>query len=270
MQRRTFLKTAGLAAGFVAARPFSDFAASAEAFDFPLWDLHVHLTDRFSIKQVMAIAQERNVRFGIVEHPGSAAIRSDADLRNYILGLRKFPVLIGLQPVSLGWSKRFSPELLAQVDYVLMDPQTIPLGNGEFMHIWEFNTYVDDTNEFMERYMAYGLEILNKEPINIFGWPLFLPVCIARDYYTLWTQDRMQQLISAAKTRNIAFEINDMSHTPHEEFIKMAKERGLKFTFGSDSRNNNAGRLAYCKRIARKCSLKEDDFYRPAHKTGRL
>ena len=54
----------------MAARPFSNFAASAEKFDFPLWDLHVHLTDRFSIKQVLDIAQERNVRFGIVEHPG--------------------------------------------------------------------------------------------------------------------------------------------------------------------------------------------------------
>jgi histidinol phosphatase-like PHP family hydrolase len=179
-------------------------------------------------------------------------------------------VLIGLQPVNLGWSKKFSPELLAQVDYVLMDPQTIPLGNGDFMHIWEFSTYVEDTNEFMERYMAYSLEILTKEPINIFGWPLFLPVCIARDYYTLWTQDRMQQLISAAKARNIAFEINDMSHTPHEEFIKMSKEQGLKFTFGSDSRNSNAGRLVYCKQVARKCGLKTEDFYTPEHKTGNL
>ena len=270
MKRRTFLKTAGLAAGFLASRPLVNFAASAERLEFPLLDLHVHLTERFSINQAMKLAQERDARFGIVEHPGSGVIRNDADLRDYIERLRKFPVFIGLQPVNLGWSKRFSPNLLAQVDYVLMDPQTIPLGNGEFMHIWEFSTYVEDTNEFMERYMAYSLEILAKEPINIFGWPLFLPVCIARDYYTLWTQDRMQQLISAAKSRNIAFEINDMSHTPHEEFIKMAKDQGLKFTFGSDSRNNNAGRLVYCKQVARKCGLKADDFYTPVHKTGDL
>ncbi len=254
----------------MAARPFSNFAVAAEKSEFPLWDLHVHLTDRFSIKEALEIAKERNVRFGIVEHPGQGAIRDDAGLRDYIARMRKSPVLIGLQPVNLGWSKRFSPELLAQIDYVLMDPQTIPLGKGEFMHIWQFDTYVEDTNEFMERYMAYSLEILHTEPIKIFGWPLFLPVCIARDYYTLWTQDCMQRLISAAKARNIAFEINDMSHTPHEEFIRMAKEHGLKFTFGSDSRNANAGRLAYCKRIAQKCGLKADDFYIPSHKTGNL
>ena len=80
----------------------------------------------------------------------------------------------------------------------------------------------------------------------------------------------MQQLISAAKKRNIAFEINDLSHTPHEQFINTAKAQGLKFTFGSDSRNNNAGRLAYCRHIARKCGLEANDFYTPSHKTGNL
>jgi len=113
------------------------------------------------------------------------------------------------------------------------------------------------------RYMKHTLNILSTEPINIFGWPLFLPVCIARDYYSLWTENRMIQIISTAKEHNIAIEINDMAHTPHEKFIYMAKEQGLKFTFGSDSRNSNAGRLEYCKAIAKKCNLKEEDFYIP-------
>ncbi len=269
MQRRTFLARAGLTASCLAAWPLPDFAGPAENLDFPIWDLHVHTADGFSIKDILEIGRKRDVRFGIVEHPAPGRIRTDADLRSYIEGLRQYPVLIGLQPVRLGWSKRFSPGLLAEIDYVLMDPQMIPLGNGEFMHIWEFSTYVEDTEEFMERYMAYSLEILRSEPINIFGWPLFLPVCVARDYYTLWTEDRMQQLISAAKKRNIAFEINDMSHTPHEKFIRNAKEQGLKFTFGSDSRNDNAGRLAYCRRIAKQCDLKPEDFYIPKRKTAK-
>jgi len=270
MTRRSFISNAACAASFLAGTGLPGFAAPAEQFEFPLWDLHVHLTDRFSIGEVLELGKERNVRFGILEHPGPGGIVDDAALRNYIKRLRAAPVLIGLQPMNPGWSKRFSAELLAEVDYVLMDPQTVPSGNGEFMRIWEFNTYVEDTAEFMQRYMTYSLKILTEEPINIFGWPLFLPVCIARDYYTLWTQERMQQLITAAKARNVAFEINDMSHTPHEEFIRMAKEQGLKFTFGSDSRNKNAGRLAYCKRVAKKCGLTADDFYLPAHKKGNL
>jgi hypothetical protein len=46
----------------------------------------------------------------------------------------------------------------------------------------------------------------------------------------------------------------------------MAKEQGLKFTFGSDQRTPNAGRLDYCKAVAKKCGLKEADFYKPVAK----
>lgn len=268
MERRAFIRDTTLAAGLVAAMPWPNLARCEENSAASVWDLHVHRAPNFSMEQILELARQRKVRFGILEHPTPGPIKNDADLRQYLQRLRQYPVLVGLQPMHLGWSRNFSTEVLGQLDYVLMDPQTIPLGNGEFMRIWEFSTYVEDTEQFMEKYMAYSLEILHHEPINIFGWPLFLPVCVARDYYTLWTEDRMQQLISAAKKRNIAFEINDMAHTPHEKFIRMAKEQGLKFTFGSDARNNNAGRLAYCKRIAATCELKPEDFYIPARKTA--
>jgi len=266
MKRRVFLRNAGMAAGMMAATPLLANIKAADDYDFPLMDLHVHTTDQFTMEQIMKIAEERKVKFGIVEHPAVWAIRNDEDLKKYIDKLRQYPVYIGLQPMITGWDKTFSPEMLAQLDYVLMDPQTIPLGNGEFQRIWQLETYVEDTEAFMEKYMEHSLNILKNEPINIFGWPLFLPVCIARDYYTLWTEKRMQQIISGAKARNIAIEINDMAHTPHDKFILMAKEQGLKFTFGSDARTPNAGRLAYCKEVARKCKLKTEDFYVPGKK----
>jgi histidinol phosphatase-like PHP family hydrolase len=269
MQRRSFIKNASLAAGMISASPLFGSTNPYLEEDFPLMDLHVHTTREFTIEHILEIAKRDKVQFGIVEHPGPWAIKNDADLKNYIEKLRKYPVYIGLQPTSPGWARDFSPALLSQIDYVLMDPQRVPMKNGEILSIWQFDTYVEDTNEFMERYMAYTMEILNNEPINIFGWPLFLPVCIARDYYTLWTEDRMQQIISAASRRNIAIEINDMSHTPHEKFITMAKEQGLKFTFGSDARNQNAGRLAYCKDVARKCKLKQEDFFIPVRIIGK-
>ena len=265
MERRTFIKNAGLASGMIAVSPLSGDNFSFGEEGFPLTDLHVHLTQDHSINDVMAIAKITKVQFGIVDHPGYN-ISSDASLKNFIEKLKSYPVYIGLQPMTIGWSKSFSPGLLAQVDYVLMDAQTIPMGNGygETLRIWNFDTYVDDTNKFMETYMAHKLEVINNpEPLNIFGWPLFLPVCIARDYYTLWTEERMQKIISALKKKNIAIEINDMAHTPHEKFINMAKSQGLKFTFGSDTRDNKTGRLDYCKDVAKKCNLTKDDFFVP-------
>ncbi len=266
MKRRNFIKNAGLAGGMMLVSPKLSNAKSPEEYQFPLTDLHCHLTNEFTIDTVMKIAKERNVKFGIVDHPADWAIKGDADLKMYIEKLRKYPVYIGLQPLELGWSKRFSPELLSKIDYILMDPQRVTMKNGETLSIWMFDTYVENTEEFMEQYMAHSLDILYNEKINIFAWPLFLPVCISRDYYTIWTEERMQKIISAAKANNIAIEINDMAHTPHDKFILSAKKQGLKFTFGSDSRNMNAGRLAYCKSVAKKCNLKKEDFYVPVSK----
>lgn len=263
MERRTFIKNAALASGTLLTVPSLSCSETGDEYDFPLLDLHVHTTKNFTIENILEIGEKTQTKFGIVEHPISWALKDDDALEKYINNLRKYPVYIGLQPNYLGWRKNYSAELISQIDYILMDPQMVPMGNGDKWRIWEFDTYIDDTEDFMKRYMDYSLEVLTNEPINVFGWPLFLPVCIARDYYELWTEERMQQIITTAKERNIAIEINDMSHTPHEDFILKAKAQGLKFTFGSDSRNYNVGRLAYCKRVAQKCNLTKDDFYVP-------
>ncbi len=265
MKRRKFIRNTGIAGGLIMSAPQFAKGLSTYKSDFRSIDMHVHMTPQFTIDKIVEIGKQKNIHFGIVEHPGRE-IKDDASLINYIDSLKEYPVYIGLQPMTPGWSKDFSDEALAKLDYVLMDPQTFEMGNsyGDLMRLWSFDTYVDDTEKFMEAYLSHSLKVLNNpEPIDIFGWPLFLPVCIARDYYTLWTEDRMQQIISAAKKRNIAIEINDLAHTPHEKFINMAKEQGLKFTFGSDTRNEKTGRLDYCKYIAKKCNLKEDDFFRP-------
>ena len=265
MERREFLK-AGMAGGLMAASPLSRSFAQPVNDEFPLMDLHVHLTPTFTIDHVMEIAKKTGVQFGIMVNPGGN-VHDDASLKQFLQLLMPYPVYCGLQPMSPGWSRSFSPETIKLLDYVEMDPQTILNGNkyGETLRIWNFDTYVDDPEKFMETYVAHNLEVINNpEPLTIFGWPLFLPVCIARDYYTLWTEQRMQKIIEALKRRNLAVEINDMAHTPHEKFILMAKEAGLKFTFGSDSRNQIAGRLDYCKYIAKKCNLKREDFFVPS------
>ena len=272
MKRRRFLKNAGIAGGLLSALPFAlKFEALAND-NFPLMDLHVHLTPTFTIDHVMEISKKTGVQFGIMVNSGGP-VSDDTGLRRFIDSLKPYPVYCGLQPMSPGWSSSFSLETIKLLDYVLMDPQTIPNGNGygETLRIWNFDTYVDDPQKFMEIYVAHSLEVIdNNEPLNIFGWPLFLPVCIARDYYTLWTEERMRKIIAALKKKDLAVEINDLAHTPHERFIGMAKEQGLKFTFGSDSRDEKAGRLDFCKYVAKKCNLKRDDFFFPKRALNRV
>lgn len=102
--------------------------------------------------------------------------------------------------------------------------------------------------------------ILTKEPINIFGRPTFLPVNFARYYDKLWTKGRMMRIIKLPGERNIALEIATPTHYPDKRFIKMAKSEGLKFTFGTNARNNNAGKMHYGLAMIKECGLIKDDM----------
>jgi len=226
--------------------------------DFPVTDYHVHLSPTLTIEQALALGKERGVQLGILEHPGPGyPINTDVDLRHYIDTLRKYPVRIGLQPVYPGWSKAFSKALLDELDYILMDALTLPNPDGTSLAIWQIDTHVDDEQEFMTRYLQFIEQVLTTEPIDIFGWPTFLPVPIARQYSQLWTHQRVDRIIELARARKIAIEINEVAHVPDETFIHRAKQAGLKFTFGTDSRNQNAAHFYYCYQMAHQCGLTE-------------
>jgi histidinol phosphatase-like PHP family hydrolase len=59
----------------------------------------------------------------------------------------------------------------------------------------------------------------------------------------------------------VAIEINEVARVPDQSFIERAKQAGLKFTFGTDARNNNAGRFSYCFRMAKACDLAAGDLF---------
>ena len=236
---------------------------------FPLMDLHVHRSDKQSIEQIVEKSKRMGITFGVMENVAPWGITNDEQMQAYIDAIKPYPVYVGLQPMSPGWSKNFSKDIIAQADYIAMDPQMIPNANGygEDVQVWEYATYIDDTEAFMERNMEHYMQILaGDDPIDICACPLLLPYCIEREYQKLWTKKRLQTIIDAAKARNIAIEISDMMRVPDEEFILMAKRAGLKFTFGSDTRDEKTGRLVYCKQVARRCGLTEKDFFVPKRK----
>lgn len=282
MNRKKFLQTSGLlfAGGMMgkvktAERYFidniGDTKITPDTNNIPMIDLHVHRSDKQTIEDIVDKSQKTGIQFGIMENIAPWGIRNDEELKAYIDSVKPYPVYVGLQPMSPGWSGNLSPELIAQADYVSMDPQVVPDGNdyGEQIYVWEYASYIDNPEAFMEKNMQHYMTILTgNEPLDIFACPLFLPVSIQREYNKLWTKKRMQQIIDAAKARNIAIEINDLVRVPHEEFILMAKNAGLKFTFGSDTRDQKTGRLDYCKHIASKCGLTKNDFFVPTRKIG--
>lgn len=282
MNRKTFLKTAGslalggsmLGKSSVAALAATPKAAAAPKpapaaapKPFPLYDLHIHRSEFQDAKQIYEKFKKSGFQmFGIIEHVGSDPITDNAGLQKYIDETKDIPCFLGLQVMKKGWSQGLSQELMNKIDYVLWDPQIIPNGNkyGDTLHTWEHDCFIDDEDKFMEINLKHYEEvILCEERLDIFGWPLYLPPCIARDYFRLWTHERQDYVIDLCRKRGVAIEINDYAHCPHPEFILRAKQAGLKFTFGSDTRDYRSFRLDYCRNTAALCGLTEDDFFIP-------
>jgi histidinol phosphatase-like PHP family hydrolase len=240
----------------------SETSSEQHKVDFPIVDYHVHLSG--NIEWAVELSKKRGVKFGIVEHPGPGyKIVNDEVLKKYIDKLKNYPVYRGLQPVYPNWAKAFSKELLYQLDYILMDALTLPEKDGSWLRIWRKDTKVADKEAFMERYIDFNLQILSSEPIDIFAWPTFLPACIAEEYDALWTGERMQKIIDVAVKKDIAIELNELAKVPKIKFVKMAKKAGAKFTFGTDSRNNSAGKFEYCLQIAKQGGLTIKDMFVP-------
>jgi histidinol phosphatase-like PHP family hydrolase len=243
----------------MAKKPVLDDQKGGETF--PLVDYHVHLTEQFTIDMAVALSQERNVKFGIVEHPGSQfGLETDQDLERYIAHLRNYPVYVGLQPVYRGWSAQFSASLLDELDYVLMDADTVPLGGNRYLAIWRHDNYIEDVDRFMDLYMDHIESILRYEPITIFARPTYLPVNFGRYYDQLWTEERITRMVELAQAREIAFEISTPMHVPKKEVILQAKAAGIQFTFGTNARNADAGKLHYGLKMVKECGLSRADM----------
>ncbi|MHC4509872.1 MAG: DUF1080 domain-containing protein, partial [Planctomycetota bacterium] len=121
----------------------------------------------------------------------------------------------------------------------------------------------DDEQEFMEMLVGKIVTILNNEPIDIYVNPTFLPAVIAARYDSLWTRERMQRVIGAAVENSVAIEINARYRIPSPAFIKLAKEMGCKFTFGTNNGAADLGTCEYCRRMVAECGLTKKDMFVP-------
>jgi hypothetical protein len=83
------------------------------------------------------------------------------------------------------------------------------------------------------------------------------------DYDKLWTKDRMMKVIEAAKNNGIAIEINNVSHLPPIDFLKLAKEQGCQFTNTGIYVNNKMTTPGYFLEAIETCGLNYKDIYIP-------
>jgi hypothetical protein len=166
----------------------------------------------------------------------------------------------------------FSRETRARFDYVFTDSMTWTNPAGRRMRLWipEEVEIGGDPEAFMDLLVAKTAAILEKEPIDIYVNPTFLPAAIAPRYDALWTEARMGRVIDAAVKSGVAIEIGARYKLPSEAFLRLAKARGAKFTFGTNNGGaDDLGDWSYPLEMQRKLGLKWTDMFVPGHQPSR-
>jgi len=276
INRRSFLRrsTAVCAMSVVPGRLIAATnEPAAVSLDFPLMDLHVHL-DNSTIEKVLDLPAARTVKFGIVEHGGTkenkypVVLSNDAELKARNAALGGKPVFKGIQAEWTDWMGCFSPEALAQLDFVLTDAMTFPGKDGQRVKLWEprveERVEMRDKQEFMDRFVDWHVEILSKQPIDILANVSWLPAPLAGDYDAFWTPARMQKVVETAVKFRVAIEISSSFKLPRLPFLRVAKAAGAKFCFGSNGRYPAMGKLDYSVQMAKELALKRPDIFTPA------
>jgi histidinol phosphatase-like PHP family hydrolase len=238
--------------------------------DFPIVDYHVHLVSQ-TIEQVVTTSKERGIKYGVAEHGGTKendypiVLKNDAELQGWIAKLEPYPVYKGMQAEWIDWMPCFSKEVFAQLDYVLTDAMTVrdAMGNRQKAFTRGYDPGNDEEG-FMTMFVDWMVEICEREPLDIFAHPTWIPGKFNADFNKLWTEERMKKFADALKRTGTACEIDCGMKIPKLNFLRIAKDMGVKFSFGSNSGKSPITDIGFSVEMAKALGLTAKDMFVPA------
>jgi hypothetical protein len=225
----------------------------------PLTDWHIHIRGGMTTEKAGMRSMYSDIKSAVLENFGRDwPISNNIALAKFILESKSPAVLstssisstylsrspVGLQVNDRDWYKQIDPRLYEHLDFILADTMIMGVtADGKPRKLWLPDVKIDDADAWMEEYMAHNLRILD-EPVSILANPTYLPPCISNQYERLWTEDRMRKVIAKAIENDVALEIQAESPYPKPAFIKLAKQMGAKFCFGTNNTDDKVKDLS--------------------------
>ena len=238
--------------------------------DFPVIDYHVHLKGGLTKEMAHAMSMNYGINYGVAPNAGEGGVgrmlADDAEVRSYFEEVKNHPFLFGVQGEGRKWTQTFSQEALGIFDYLFTDAMTIIDHQKRNARIYRAEEVIRDgvtMDQYMEQIVDQTVKILTNEPADIFANATYIPDDMNADYDKYWTPERVDRVLDVMQQNNIALEISARYKIPSFEIIKKAKERGLKFTFGTNNVDADFGRLEYCFEAVEKCGLTVEDMWFP-------
>jgi len=242
--------------------------AELKAAGYSIVDYHAHLKGGLTMEELLEHSNKTGIKYGVAFNAGIGfPITDDTNLIENYNKYKDYPVYLAMQAEGREWVTMFSKESIATFDYVFTDAMTWTDHKGRRMRLWmPEEVFVDDKDDFMEQLVAKIVEVMEKEPIDIYVNSTFLPDVLQADYDALWTEERMDKVIHAAVKNDIAIEINARYKIPSATFIKRAKNAGVKFSMGTNNADRELGTLDYAIEMIAECGLEPGDFFEPQKK----
>jgi len=235
---------------------------------YEIVDYHGHLKGGLTIEELLEHSKKTGIEYGVAFNAGVGfPITDNATLLANYNQYKDYPVMLAMQAEGREWVDMFSKENISTFDYVFTDAMTWTDTKGRRMRLWmPEEVFVDDKDDFMDQLVSQIVGVMEKEPIDLYVNSTFLPDVLQPEYDVLWTTERMNKVINAAVTNNIAIEINARYKIPSATFIKRAKAAGAKFSMGTNNVDKNMGTLDYAIEMIDECGLVPSDFFKPKKK----
>lgn len=239
--------------------------------NFPVIDYHVHLKGGLTKEMAHAMSMNYGINYGVAPNAGEGGVgrmlANDQEVYEYYEEVKPLPFLCGVQGEGRKWTATFSQEALGTFDYLFTDAMTIMDHKNRNSRIYRAEEVHYDgvtKEQYMEQIVDQTVKILTNEPADIFANPTYIPEDMQADYDQYWTDERINRVLDVMKEHNIALEINPRYMIPSLKIIRMAKERGLKFVFGTNNVDANFGKLEYCIEAIKECGITIDDLWFPS------
>ena len=243
------------------------------AQNYPVVDYHTHLKGGLTLDLALQHWLTTGIGVGAAVNCGlGMEVREPAGARKFIQSLQGQPVYIAMQAEGREWMDMFPRDVASEFEYIFTDSMTWTDDRGKRMRLWRPNEVgvIPDPQEFMETLVRRTVGILEREPVDIYVNPTFLPAPLDKRYDELWTDARITKVVKAAKASDIAIELNDRYKLPGERVVRAAKAEGVKFSFGTNNAGaNDLGRCEYGVEMVERCKLQWSDFFVPRPKGDR-
>ena len=232
--------------------------------DFPVLDYHVHLKGDLDAEKAKAQSRRYGINYAIAVNCGKDfPINKDPLALEFLERNKPEPYVVAMQAEGREWMKLISKPVRDKFAYVFTDAMTFEDRQGNRVHLWKpEEVRISDRQDYMDMIAEKICGVVG-EPANIYANATYLPAALQPHYAELWTDARRQKVLDALVKGGMALEISARYKIPDAKFIKAAKKRGVKFTFGSNNSDSNFGKLEYCLQMARECGLTAEDMLPP-------